>query len=270
MRTVDCAKGQSVQRAIHRAPAAKPVVVVVKGTCTENIRILRDHVTLEGHKSGGDIIGRDPDEETLFIEGASNISIRSLTIAGDNVGINTHAAQLQIEKSSISNNGRRGLEIEDNSYVSIVDSVVSNNNGFGIEADQSVLDLSGNTHITHNTEGGVEAAALTSLDIEGNIVTVRNNDGFGIVLTGNSNLSAGGLLVTDNGQGGILLSLYSSADLSDSEVSEETNPGITLERDSGVVLQENTSVTPGVLCVGEDSSLEAEGSVSVRTNCPGF
>jgi hypothetical protein len=162
VRTVDCAKGQSVQRVIDREPAAKPVVVVVKGTCTENITILRDRVTLEGHKSGGAIVGRDPQQETLFIDGAFNVSIRHLTISGDNVGINTHAAQLQLEDSTISNNGRRGLEIEDNSYVSIVDSVISNNNGFGIEADQSVLDLSGDTSITNNTEGGVEAAALTS------------------------------------------------------------------------------------------------------------
>ena len=53
---VDCAKGQTIMTAVNRADDRKPLVVVVRGTCTESVVIKRDDVTLQGDPAAGDTI----------------------------------------------------------------------------------------------------------------------------------------------------------------------------------------------------------------------
>lgn len=291
VRGVDCAKGQSVQRAIDKAPGSSPLVVIIDGTCTENVRIFRDRVELRGHADGGRIVGSNQDE-TLFIKGASNISIVSLTITGDNTGVNTHASDVAILNSSIDDNALRGIEAEDNSYVMVEDSSISDNGELGIELTQSVLDLSGFVAIRNNGSEGITAKQTSAVDVEGSPVTVEDNGDAGIRLAGNSNLSAGGLLVTGNAGPGLSVESGSSADIGEStisstagdgllltlqalaEISEsEISGGVTLLRDSGIILRDNTVISGGLLCAGAESSFEVDGSgvvIDPPPACSGF
>ena len=52
---VDCARGRSIQDALGKKNPDRPLTVVIRGACTENVTIQRDDVTLEG--DGGSIIG---------------------------------------------------------------------------------------------------------------------------------------------------------------------------------------------------------------------
>ena len=45
---VDCTKGKTLAHALEKANEDKPVVVVVRGICNENVVIDRDDVTLQG------------------------------------------------------------------------------------------------------------------------------------------------------------------------------------------------------------------------------
>jgi hypothetical protein len=44
--TVDCAKGDTLAKALGQGNAGKPLLLLVRGTCSESVRIERDDVTL--------------------------------------------------------------------------------------------------------------------------------------------------------------------------------------------------------------------------------
>src|SRR3972149_8507765 len=66
---VDCAKGQSINQALDRDDERKPLLVVIRGTCTENVVVGRDDVTLQG-EPGAAIAAGDPPQPTLTLDGA--------------------------------------------------------------------------------------------------------------------------------------------------------------------------------------------------------
>ena len=74
-RTVDCARGQSISRALAHAPPGREVVLIIRGTCNESVLIDRDDVVLQGDANvGGTVNGPDATVDTILVMGSASPS----------------------------------------------------------------------------------------------------------------------------------------------------------------------------------------------------
>ena len=147
--TVDCNAGQDN----HPRPAGiwrVPSRLQVKGTCNENVEIVRNDVTLIAHPSGGTVNGPDPDKHTINVR-ASRIVIDGLTLTGGRTGVNGgamirnctiqntywngisfyHGGNGTVDNCLIQNNPHHGIVIEGGSGT-VINSTISSNAGVGI------------------------------------------------------------------------------------------------------------------------------------------
>jgi hypothetical protein len=92
--TVDCTVG-SISDALKSAPLAGRLIIIIEGTCTEDISITRDDVTLRG--GSGEVMGQ------IAIDGARRIEIEGLRVTG---GISAEReATLLVQNSTIEVSG---------------------------------------------------------------------------------------------------------------------------------------------------------------------
>jgi Right handed beta helix region len=155
---VDCAKGESIGAALERPVVfERRIVVTVRGTCSENIVIERDDVTLQAHASGGVIEAADAARPVIRVEGARRISIEGLAIRGGQHGVRlmgTAAAALR--ESVVRGAGQDGVRIEGGSSAIVDNTLVENNGHAGISARGAHLTLTRST-IRNNGISGVQA-----------------------------------------------------------------------------------------------------------------
>ena len=91
---VDCTVG-SISDVLKNAPVAGRLIITVEGTCTEDINITRDDVTLRG--GSGEVMGQ------ISIDGARRIEIEGLRVTG---GISAEReATLLVQNSTIEVSG---------------------------------------------------------------------------------------------------------------------------------------------------------------------
>src|SRR3972149_822324 len=79
---VDCVKGQTIAKALEREDERKPLIVIVQGTCNENVVMTRDDVTLQGDAAaGGAVVGVDPAQATVQIDGGRGGVLEHLSVS---------------------------------------------------------------------------------------------------------------------------------------------------------------------------------------------
>lgn len=84
VRAVNCDSGRKISTAL-RMPAGRVLVINVRGTCTENVVINRDNVTIQKDPlaPGSPVLNAlNADEPTIKIDGARNVRIKDLTVNG--------------------------------------------------------------------------------------------------------------------------------------------------------------------------------------------
>lgn len=125
---VNCDRpGATIQQKVDDVRHARPTTILVKGTCTGDVMIRADDVTLEAHEDGGEVVG------TIIVAGAQRFSVVGLRVSGAGDGV---------------------LAI-DNASVTIRDAVLEENSGSGaVAVRNSLVSLYGNT-IRMNGEYGV-------------------------------------------------------------------------------------------------------------------
>ncbi len=168
--SVDCAL-QSLSTLLSSVSGRPPVAVVlsIKGTCTEDVTIEFDDITLEGDPvDGGTISG------TITINGAQRVVIDNLTVTGPGPGIvGIDNAAFTVQNSDISNNSipgtlpfccdGSGIVVAGSSSALIDNNTINNNgigggdNDFGVGID--VIDAS-SAVITNNTISGNQADGI--------------------------------------------------------------------------------------------------------------
>jgi hypothetical protein len=194
--TVDCSKGQSLNRTISKLSTQFPITVFVKGTCSEYIQVIGfDNLTLKG-LSGATL--SQPSTGTgsiLVIESSRSVTVDGFSIQADistfsAIAIGHGSSDIRLRNLTVSGGGE-GIIVFENSQVSIAH-VVGRDPGYtplGIYDFSDVhvehclfenssgsqwhagIDL-GASHVTlydtaiHNMTVGINAAAKSGVDVQ--------------------------------------------------------------------------------------------------------
>ncbi len=155
LKTVDCAKGQTITHALEQSDG-NPITIEVRGTCHESVQIERNDVTLVAGSSGGTVDGPDPNTHTINVVGASRIVIDGLTVTGGRNGINGNGAnRLTIQNCTVQNTGRTGIAFFQGSSGTVDHCTVQNNlmrHGISIEGGAATVT---NSMISDNGRAGI-------------------------------------------------------------------------------------------------------------------
>lgn len=156
--TVDCSRGQTIADGLGEKHPDRPLTVVVRGTCMEDILITRDDVALVG--DGGSITG------SVTLDGARRALIAHLSItnpAGDGVTV-VNGSSATIRNNEINDSSGYGLFVRNASFAHVNDNkmlrngIVNNTNvdasGIGVGHNSTVRAL--RNEIRDNANTGVE------------------------------------------------------------------------------------------------------------------
>jgi len=215
---VDCAKGQSINQALDRDDERKPLLVVIRGTCTENVVVGRDDVTLQG-EPGAAIVAADPSQPTLTLDGARRVLVTGLTLGGGSDGVfAVRGSTVDVAACALQNNSRFGLVVSFGGTAVVDNCLIQTNGGGGAVATNGAQLVVTNSTVQNNTGNGLTAARNAHLrvgqDAAGSMtpwpVTVQGNTQSGIVVT---DASAGIVVATtveNNGGSGVVSQASSS------------------------------------------------------------
>jgi parallel beta-helix repeat protein len=206
--SVDCTQGQTITEALQQLVGVNnyPVTIQVKGTCNENVAIVRDDVTLIADPSGGTVNGPDPNKHTIDVRAGRTV-IDGLTVTGGRAGINLYGSGgSTIRNCTVQNAGSAGIVFKGSSYGIVDNCTIQNNGAHGIYIEDASVTVT-NSVISFNRMGidvqlGGSAwigiiSGITGLQYAGNMIS--NNYGNGIFVYGGSSAYIGGNTIYGNG-----------------------------------------------------------------------
>jgi hypothetical protein len=224
---VDCASGARIGHAVSRPTLLdRRLVVVVSGTCTENVAIERDDVVLRAGSAGGGVSAADSSQPAILVNGARRVVLEGLTIGGGLHGVQaTGGAAVTLRASVVRNAARNGVLVE---------------NGASAVVDASKIENSGQTGV---------AAMSAFITVTGSIV--RGNAFYGVLASRSANANLGGIdsagnvccgnTIEGNTLDGVLVNESSSADLYGNTIQGNGNAtgriGVNAVRGSSVLLR---------------------------------
>ena len=176
-RTVNCAAGQSIQSKLDRARPGD--TVLVNGTCTENVVMRTNNVSLVAGTAGA-IVAANANDNVVTVR-ALDVVVTGLAITGGTSGIALlRGGTAAVSGTTVTGYSNSGLTASQNSYGRFESNVVTGNNvGTGI-----VVVLSSSADILNNTvsssQTGIFMSRNGSADIVGN--TISNNVGSGVLV----------------------------------------------------------------------------------------
>lgn len=207
--TVDCATTSLADliNGVAQRPSVA-AVLTIKGTCTEDIAIEFDDVTLKGDPvDGGTISG------TITIKGARRVVIDDLTVTGPGDGIvGIDNAAFTVRNSDISNNSATegsegsGIVVVNSSSANITGSTISSNAGPGVGVFLSASAFLTSNQIINNIESGILVGDAGSVDLTSNTIQSTGPCGIQAEAGGAVELE-GGNTVTSDGRPAICLFL---------------------------------------------------------------
>jgi hypothetical protein len=260
--------------------------LVLSGTCSGPITINRDNLTLDGRLTAV-IDGQTKDAVT--INGASNVTLRGLTIKNGNNGVvannGAHIAVIDtnvqgnpligiwlvgnssasLSGGSANQNGLNGIDAEGNSSVTITGSYIAKENGvFGLNINgaSSLTLTKANLQVSINTLGiqiGTSASAFIS--DSSTQVTVTKNFTTGLTIVSGAHMVAfgGTITATGNGVHGVSVDSKAGLDLDAAAVlnsTDNTQDGVHLEETSVLTMFNTTAFSgaPGTTTLNTQSN----------------
>jgi hypothetical protein len=195
---VDCNNGETITDALQQL--GDPLTIQVKGTCNENVEIVRNDVTLIAHPSGGTINGPDPNKITINVRGSPRTVIDGLTVTGGRTGINGSA---MIRNCTIQNNAWNGVSFYHGGNGTVDSCRIKDNPHHGIVIEggsatviNSTISSNGGVGIIVNPGGSARIGITDRNEYAGN--TISNNGSNGIHVAGGSAF-IGGNTISGNG-----------------------------------------------------------------------
>ena len=206
--TVNC-PGESIADAL----TAGFDEITVEGTCTENVEIRQDDVTIQGD-------GNDTVMGELFVNGARRVTIQNLTVQGDGAP------------------GTNGIVATNDAAVTIVSAVVDGPGDHGVIAlhgASAILDQVTIRNATH----GVAAEDNASVEV-GNGSLIENMSDIGIRIGRGSSGVVLASTIQNNNSTGIDFDLGAGGNVIGSTIQDNGATGIHVFRGASVVLDGNT------------------------------
>ena len=217
VKTVDCASGKKLADALEKADPGD--VLRINGTCHERVIIRVDRITLQGAQAavldGGAVPGGGSFAAVVRIEGAQGVVLSGLTIRnGGSNGVTGQAgAAFSLIDSIVQDNKGTGIQLLDGANAEVVRSTIRNND-IGMDVvNRSGVVFRGEVVVSRNRTGGIETNGGCTLEVRGESevrggsLHVDENGGDGIVVS-NSYLSlfgfpeSNGSAITANGNAG--------------------------------------------------------------------
>src|SRR5262245_56064332 len=190
---VDCSKGQKVGPKIK-----EKAVITVKGTCTENLVITANDVSIStAPNSTATFVPAVPNQATITLDGALRVVIDGvvpggLTVQGGAFGVSADRGSTLTLKNCVVTGGTRGGVIAAYGSTATVDACDgSGNTGSGVIAANTASLAITNSTVNNNTGNGILAIrgayVRVGQDREGTTtskpVTVSGNTGTGVSIT---------------------------------------------------------------------------------------
>ncbi len=218
---VDCGKGESINQALERADERKAHVVIIRGSCSENVVIERDDVTLQG-EPGAAIVAANAGRPAITLNGARRIGIAGLTVSGGSDGVNAvRGATLDVSACTLQGNSRFGLVVSYNGTATVDGCIIRNNGNHGALAVNGAQLVVTNSTVESNAGSGLFGTRNSHIrvgqDAGGSStvgpVIVRNNAQHGVgVSESGAGIVIGGL-IENNGANGVFVGSSSSASI---------------------------------------------------------
>ena len=254
----------SIQDAVDEAEAGTPLTITVNGTCTEEVVITTNDVTVQGNSIADEVVGG------FTVTGAQRVSIKHLTIRDGTtsypVGVfASRGAAVVLDDLFISGQSGAGIYVSRNAYADILGSTVQNpasgDNALLI-TDGGVVRASNGAGFNTFTSSNNAAVGLfrsASARFDG-IIFIENSalgGGLAVWVVDTSNFqvrsSSGALIRMINGD--VKIEDNSAADLREVDV----GGNIVLERDSTLRVIGMSTVS-GLVTIEDQSLLSLSDS----------
>lgn len=268
---VDCDQGQKIGD--HLPRSFDPVEIAFTGTCSEQVRISRDQVTLRGAAAGATING------TVVIEGASGVRVEDLAIRkGEEGGLLIRLnSGVVVSNVTIEDTGARAILVEGSSAV-LRDITMRRTGKYGIHSRTSRVELQGSIYASDCTVAGIgatEAAAFFVFEPTVRIVLEKNEIGLVSQLASEISLAKGTTIASHNKTAGILVTTQGVLAHGRAAIEATNNGKYGLWVDEvgsfatwtpeGATLNFSNNSGPGIM-VERDSTLELSAAATVANN----
>ena len=184
--TVNCSAGKTLAKALERGNEDRPLLILVRGTCNENVTVDRDDVTLRGEPGfAGAIVGPDAGLDTVTVL-SSRVAIEDLAISGGRNGIvSGGAGRLAVRGSTVQSTGRTGIVVGSSSGATIDGSTIQLNPRDGVSVEGSQATVINSTVSQNGRVGifvGTASAVRIGIDNQNNAAatTVSQNGANGV------------------------------------------------------------------------------------------
>lgn len=272
--TVDCASGQSIEQAVTRGDARKPLLLIVRGTCNESVTISRDDVTLRGDPQvGGTVVGVTG-RDTILIS-ASRVNIEDLNVVGGNIGIRLQGPFFAgVSNSSVRDTSGNGILVRAGD-IAISGTTVdgAGNSALALHRGASARVL--NSRFLNSRYAGVFANTNSTADVSGSEMTA--NGSHGAQFEGSSHGTLRNNLISGNAASGIVVS-ESQATIAENTITTNGAHGVLAQAAATVGLSGNTIsaneqsgvvgyLGPTLVLYPNDISGNGGNGVFCRANC---
>jgi hypothetical protein len=197
---VNCASGDRIASALGRLNVLdRRMVIVVSGTCSENVTIERDDVVLRAQGSGAGVSAPDPSKPAVLINGARRVALEGLTVTGGLFGVQAMGgASLTIRGSAIRNAVRHGVYLQGGASGVVDGSTIESNGQTGVVSEAASITL---------TASFVRGNGWSGVGVTNSGSAILGSDGGGTVCCGNQ--------IEGNGLDGVIAAYSSMVFLND-------------------------------------------------------
>lgn len=269
---------------LRKSPDFRTTIHVAEGNYAENVNIAIDNLRLLAEPVGATVVidPLDDGQSAVVITAATGIVVEGMVIDGGKRGLYClRNSSCELINSEVKGTQERGIQVDENSTLSLINSIVEDC-GIGGRGDglavfrSSSATVSGETAFINNTRRGVAIGLNSSLIFNSTTATISGNGERGIEISGASDAItlSSDITTGNNGRDGVFVyggsrfSIYSG-----SKVSALDNS----ERGVGVIGSSHMSIAQGCnlittgntkagLVVSQNASLELQGSLLCQDN----
>jgi len=181
--TVDCNRGQKIAKALELGDFRKPLVINVRGTCSEFVTISRASVTLRGVPSA-EIVAPNQQGDLITVA-ADRATLENLTLTGGLTGLSQdHDPTFIARNVVVQDSSGDGVRVRAGD-ARMIGCTVQRSGGIGINVLRggSVV-LSGGSQVLASAKAGISASRNSMVSL--NNSTIMGSGAQGVVLTENS------------------------------------------------------------------------------------